>query len=381
MALNAVRMWERRSNNKNGPFVNILLVHDLFAPSGQDIPFFEIISKMASAIMPWETKIYIDAGDMDRLQSMLIERGSLECRKEVARLIGNLQVDEVFISRDWQPGSQLLLTVFNDATSICYGDSIGLYFPETYFSDRDILTRLKLSTIGRRSKAILQSARYAIKYPSRKPLLSVYDIRPFTFGFFTFPEVAGTLPPFPYERIQVGELKNTFSQFLPVFSFDILEKIGWMRNPVSVLLTSNFSEAGRVQLNDELFLYETFLQRHLKSEGGILLIKPHPRDSTGKLALLKQRLTDKGYDVHLLDSPTYFFTPFEFFLLQLEKHAPEALSNLSIFATSSSCLSVRLMFSKRPHLGFGETLVKKYFVPSQIKARVDHEEDLQKAMR
>lgn len=381
LAMNAMSLREKVFNKQGGViYKNYLIVHDLFAPNKQDGDFYETIKTIATPVLQWNKITYLDPPTMNQLIDLGTRLGIERVTFEFKSLIDVGKVDELYISRNWQSGSELLITVFSKAFKICYGDSVGLYFPESYFSNRNFFMQLKNSSFGKALKSLVNGFVLAIKFPNRKPIYSLIENNEFDYGYFTFPKISGRSPSFPYEKISIRSLKDTFIRLSGTIHLPIINQINWTSEGIAILLTSNFSEAQRTTLENELKLYKEFIKSFHTIPIRTILIKPHPRDSIQKLDLLEKEFSAEGYEVKLLNEKCYFFTPFEFFLLQLEEANPGLISKLNIFATSSSCLSIWLLFNKRSFIGFGEKLVQKYFNKSQIDARIEHERDLNKSM-
>ena len=360
--------------NEQPTFKNYLIVHDLFTQKNQELAFFEVIKKMAESVLPWEKIIYVDSSMMTQFEEIYDMEGKVAFDEAVKKKLDLAAPNEVYLSRNWQKGSIVLLNIFAQATKICYGDSIGLYFPESYFSDKDWWTRFRLSIVGLRLNYYRKKIQNILKYPKRTPLLKVLSLPDFDYGYFCFPNISGTAPPFKFETIPIDSLKVTFEKFISHISLETAVDIDLTKN-FSVLLTSNFSEAGRMSCTDELTSYVKFVQSY-QPETTILLIKPHPRDSKEKIELLKQRLVAESFTVLVLVNPIHFYIPFEFFLIKLEQTHPAIIKKIKFFTVSSACLSFWFLFRAKPYIGLGDGLVKQYFRADQVRGRLAHEKDL-----
>lgn len=375
VAINALLLRENSLKTRDHKFVNILIVYGLFVPKNQEPLFFSVIQKMASSLLIWERIIYLDSDIISRLNRIITEKGLFDFKKQFKAIIGVDECDEIYLGREWQLGNLLMMTYFSDAYKICYGDGIGLYFGETYFSGNG-----KVSRLGKLVKSVKERLALAYRHPQRKPLFKKYTRKTFDYGYLVFPNISGDLPSFKYERVPTDFLKRTIDAFSNHFSFEILSAVNWMDSNVSILLTTNFSEANRTSLDNELRLYNDFLGSGKSCEKNLLVIKPHPRDDRTKIELIKESFISLGYNVFLLDDLNSFFTPFECFLIKIEKLYPELFKRINIFCTSSSCLSIQLLFGIDPKIGFGDELIMKYFKQEQIYNRIQHERDLKKLM-
>ena len=355
-------------------FNNYLIVHDLFTQKNQELAFFEVIKKMAEGVLRWDKIIYVDSSTMTQFEEIYNAHGKAAFDQSVEEKLGIAGASEVYISRNWQKGSIVLLNIFAQATKICYGDSIGLYFPESYFSDKDWWTRFRLSYVGLRANHFRNKIRNIVKHPKRRPLLKVLSLPDFDYGYFCFPSISGNAPTFKFETIPVDGLKVTFEKFTNHISLEPALDIDFTKN-FSVLLTSNFSEAERMSCEDEVTAYIKFLQAH-RPENSVLLVKPHPRDSKEKIELLKQRLIKESFTVFVLDNALHFYIPFEFFLINIEQTNPGTIQKIKFFTVSSACLSFWFLFRAKPYIGLGDDLVKQFFRADQVRGRLAHEKDL-----
>jgi hypothetical protein len=360
-------------------YKNFLIVHDLFTTPDQQFMFFDVIKRMAESVLRWEAIVYIDAATVLRLDDVYIAHGEAAFRAEMKKLLGIQTADEIYISRNWQKGSTMLLNYFSAAYKISYGDSIGLFFPESYFSDNDWRTRFRLSQLGQWIVALKDKLKAATSHPGRRPLFKYFTTQRFDYGYFCFASISGKGPNFSHETIPVSGLKETFEEFVSRMTIDIPRELEG-KGSICGLLTSNFSEAERMGLTDELDAYVSFVN-HFKEKHDVLLVKPHPRDSKEKIEMLKKRFLNDFKTVIVLDDPAHFYIPFEFFLIKFERGNPGMLKRSVFFTVSSSCLSFWFLFGISPLIGLGEDLVRKYFRPDQVQNRLDHEEDLRQLVK
>ena len=110
--------------------------------------FFDVIKKMAESVLKWEAIVYLDPATIMRLDDVYSAKGEMQFSSEMEKILKVRHADEVYASRNWQKGSTMMLNYFSNSYKISYGDSIGLFFPESYFSDNDWRTRFRLSAIG-----------------------------------------------------------------------------------------------------------------------------------------------------------------------------------------------------------------------------------------
>jgi Alpha-2,8-polysialyltransferase (POLYST) len=375
MGINAMLLQERRVASQGVSFVNILIVHSLFAPNNQEYAFFEVIRKMATSVMSWKEIIYLDGPSVTTLDKKMQTDGLAPVTEELSKKLGISTADELYLTREWQPGNRLLMTHFRDSYCVCFGDAIGLYFKENYFEpsqpDKKGLAKFIHKIRHRRF--------LAKKYPQRRPLFSYYSDRDFDYGYFVFPDISGKGPSFAFELVSQELLQSTFGRFVREMPSEIPAAVDWIDSDITFLLTSNFSEAGRMTEVSELELYRQVIHEQPNSCSW-LIIKPHPRDNNRKLREIRDQFESAGYRVWLMDGEQYFYTPFEFFLLQLIDKFPGVGNRIKIMCTSSSCLGIHVVAGLKPEIAFGENLVRQHFSPDQVELRMNHEMDLRIAM-
>jgi hypothetical protein len=78
-----------------------------------------------------------------------------------------------------------------------------------------------------------------------------------------------------------------------------------------VLLTTNLSEAAKMDEESELAAYLEVVAGPEADGGAAVIIKPHPRDNVDKIARLRERLGQSFRRVVVLDDPMLFYLPFE----------------------------------------------------------------------
>jgi hypothetical protein len=342
---------------------NILLIYELFSPEGGGVPFAEFIMNMAkSGPLSFEKIIYIDAQMMADIAAVVEKRGVAAARKEFDRLTGNFQPDEVHACSNWQFGNKLLLNCYSETKKITGGDSIGLYIPEGYFAEKKSFSALK-NILRKLSERVLKKLRTI----------------PFDSGHYIALDLASQKPSWPVVKASKELLWKTFIDYGKSIKFQPISKSILNNQDVAVLMTTNFSEAQKMSLENEISAYQEYIQQYLP-DGGAVIVKPHPRDSKIKLAKLKEQL-QKNYQCEMLDELESYFTPFELFLIELNETEPKSTDRMKFLTFSTACLPIKFLFNKNPEVGFGSALVKKYMYPGYHAGRIDHENDLRQLLQ
>ena len=360
--------YREQEQNINARYENYLVVYDLNSPPGQIDAFATAIEEMAQLICDWKKITYITPEQMKDL-------ASTSSSIQVSELVGTDGADEIYLSRNWQFGNQLLLDAYCSAEKICYGDSIGIYFApdsKAFFVPqslpKQLLTKLFKKPIDR-TKSILGST-----------VLQSVD---FDRGYFILPYILNEEPPMPVTITDKASLLKIFIQLKSLVERDYISQLRQQieNTPVSILLTSNFSEAGRMSLAREIDAYSKFFNSRKIDPDSVLIIKPHPRDSSQKMAALSRALSKLFRQVIVLAEAKLFFIPFEvLFTAAFLDENLNPTNKIEVFAFSSACLSLKLLFDVPSCIGFGAEITNEFFARDYAPGRVKHERDLQAAL-
>lgn len=329
---------------------------------------------MAQLICTWKKITYLSSEQMKTLSSKVNPNPSAYFQT-VHELVGTDSADEIYLSRNWQFSNQLFTNAYRSAEKICYGDSIGIYFApdsQAFFLPQSLPKQLltKLSGSFNLTKSMLG---YTV--------LQQID---FDRGYFSLPEILGEKPPMPVTVTDNASLLKIFKQLKSLLAQDYIYQLRQQIGdaPVSILLTSNFSEAGRMTLEQEIEAYREFLlnQEEDGDRRTILIIKPHPRDSSAKIKLLSNNLAEFS-QIIILTEKNLFFIPFEVFFTTAFLDDNLKLTNqVKVFAFSSACLALKLLFNVPSFIGFGSEITNKFFAQDYAPGRIKHEQDLKMAL-
>jgi hypothetical protein len=367
--------YREQEQNSGDQYENYLIIYDLNSPPGQIDAFAALIKEMAELICDWKTITYITPRQMkDIASSSSLTRPSLYFQR-VYELIGTDFTDEIYLSRNWQFGNQLFTNAYHSAEKICYGDSIGIYFApdsKAFFLPQSLpkklLTKLLKKSVER-TKLILGST-----------VLQSID---FDHGYFNLPYILGEKPPMPITVTDKASLLKVFRQLESLLDQDYISQLRQQigDGSISILLTSNFSEAGRMSLEQEIDAYSKFLNNRNIYQDSVLIIKPHPRDSSQKMLALNQALEQLFTKIFVLSTTSLFFVPFEvFFTAAFLDQNLELTNKVEVFTFSSACLSLKLLFNVPSFVGFGTEITNEFFTQDYAPGRVKHEQDLQAAL-
>ncbi len=355
---------------------NYLVIYELYAPDQQHHEFAAFIQQMAESVCDWEAIVYLTPKQLDAIGHQLDSTPPDRIYNIVHQWIGLNHTDELYLCRNWQFTNQLISNAYPTASRICYGDGIGLYFSEhsavvrrpftppptpdqifdwTWWKARSLFHRI-------RERLHLKTKLYSM---------------PFETGYFVLPDIFGETPPMSIVKLEPADLLARFQQFTTfIDSAQVTEvQTASSNSPVSILLTSNFSEGDRLSEEQEIKAYREFLTLHEILPSSVLIIKPHPRDDLNKIDRLKEDLSDLYTEIVILTAPNLFFLPFEVFFLKAFQNC-----EIRVFAFSSACLSLKLLFDVPSFIGFGADLTTRYFNPEFVAARLEHEQTLHNAI-
>jgi len=391
-ALAALNSRETEQRDSVYEYEDFLVVYDLYAPGDQGEEFARVVEKMARAVRNWKAVIYLNPERMNELAASFDVSTKAATFALVHELLGATKADEIYLCRNWQFGNRLMINAYRGAAKICYGDSIGLYFSEAYFSPAvanngqtfksQVRRKLRPFEIFVRAgaKSLLPPAVVNKIRDTRKTLAEVdFDI-----GYFLLPNILGEVPPMDTRLVRKECTEKVFRKLAAALDAnhiaDRYKDIS--RAPTVVLMTSNFSEGKRMSGENEILAYRKCLEQLGFPRESTLIVKPHPRDAEEKIQEVGRVLRSLFSDVILLTDPNLFFIPFEIFLLQIFRGETEkALRDLKIVTFSTACLSLTAFFKLTPIIGFGSELVSEFFYEDYVQGRIRHERDLQLALK
>ena len=386
-------MAYRTEEEKSAPdtFENYLVIYDLYAPAQQINDFICLIQKIANSLASWKSIVYISPDQLTAITDKLNNTSKVNIFKSIYNLVGTDEAAEIYLCRNWQFGNQLLINAYRKAQKICYGDGIGTYFSDNSPAFFAAQAPPNLSLKKKLTNTFLAAPKQQLKKQINKiqawlGFKTVLKVIEFDQGYFTLPDIMGEEPPMEHKKISPSYILDTVTSLTDLVNSDYVvylhKKVG--DAPVAVLLTSNFSEAGRMAYDDELTAYLGFLKAANLASGTVLLLKPHPRDDLKKIQQLQERLLGFFADVIVLAEPELFFLPFEIFFKRVffcsESLPCSNVQSVQVFAVSSACLGLKLLFDVPSTVGFGPEITSRLFYKSYVDGRLAHEHDLSAAI-
>lgn len=378
--MTALSVMVHRDQNASVGYQNYLVIYELYAPDQQHREFAAFIQKMAESVCDWINIVYFAPETINTISRCLNSTSPQKIYGSIYDLIEVETADEIYLCRNWQFTNLLLLNAYRSAQKICYGDGIGIYFSETSAVSRQPANPIKftgsIDWFGWKLHGLEQRIRKALNL---KTIL--YPIE-FDIGYFVLPEIFGEMPPMPTITVDRSALSKVFEQLTHLLDGNDMNQLQTViaDSPVSILLTSNLSELKRLSQHHEILAYREFLLSHGVRSDEILLIKPHPRDDIEKIQSLKASLSNLYQNVIILDQLSLFFMPFEIVFLQVFSKRLST-SEPRVFAVSSACLSLKLLFNVSSFIGFGSELTSSLFIPEYADARLEHEQILRQALK
>ncbi len=374
-ALSVLSYREKEQQGKSYQYENYLVIYNLYSPPGQLDTFAAFIKKMAEFFCNWKAIVYLSSDLINDIAEQLQSKSRSDIFQKVYNLIGVEFADEIYLSRNWQFSNQLFINAYQSAKKICYGDSIGIYFSSNSSAFYPVSFQLYL-------KAKIRSAIDSIK--EKLHLKKSLKVIEFDIGYFVLPDVMGESPPMKTVTLDKKLLRETFQKLRGLVESEYLSDFRQriVNVQVSILLTSNFSEAGRMSLENEIAAYRQFLISHGIDKNTVLVIKPHPRDDSSKIKKLASALSDLFVEILILSEPTLFFLPFEIFFAEafLQKNLTP-IGQIEVFAVSSACLSLKLLYNLPSIVGFGEQITPQVFDRDYAAGRLEHELKLKMAIK
>ncbi|MBJ7326357.1 MAG: hypothetical protein JHC52_03320 [Chthoniobacterales bacterium] len=378
---------------------NHLVIHDLCCPDDQAQEFADCIGRLAQLGAVWQSIHYVSAEALGRLSTGTLADGWSAAATGLRECIGVGTTDELFLGQNLLFINQLLYRAYPDAVRACYGDGIGLNFSNDYYRvpaaprERWGVNQPSMSirSVGSRLKRnILHRIRRWVGLP-QGPLQPATD--------------ACRAQPVPFDRHYLllanlfDEQRDDFIQLDAADFHNLFAAYGAEIEPaasqgcsplvdalprassVVVLLTSNFSETGRMTLDGEIACCMESVLQVGGGPGSLLVIKPHPRDARKKIDRLTTEARRHFAEVVSLDDRWTFYLPFESVFVRFFPPGSAIRAVTQVVCTSSAALSLEHLYGQQCSMGFGAPAVRQRFATAWQSLRLRHEADLVAAIR
>lgn len=379
-AVAAMRTINGLSENED-EIENHLIIHDLSAPDDQVGEFFECLRLLANRVCSWKSIRYLGLDEVNLLQAALKRKTRAE-RSQLSNVLGIERCDELYVGQNskWVPS--WLRQATPTARHICFGDGIGLNFSNRYYRPKEYWQAAAEESLKHRFKRKFQASIDRIRGKFKE---SQVQTRPFD-------QYCLLLQNLFDEHIRDVQLiaPELFVELFELFAKDFavcapethaaLESLQGASGVNAVLLTSNFSETGRMTLEGELEGYRRLLGKLPCGPGVTLIIKPHPRDSHEKLRRLQSSVASSyAHTIALTDRYT-FYLPFEALYIKYLSPLVDPHRATHVATVSSACIALEYLFGQRCELGFGKDYVEQEFTEDWWQLRDVHESDLHRIL-
>jgi hypothetical protein len=395
-AIAAMRAADRAAGSMAA---NHLVIHDLCCPDDQTEEFADCIGRLARLGAVWQSIRYVPAETLRRLSTSALADGWAAAAVGLRECIGVGDADELFLGQNLLAMNQFLYRAYPGAVRACYGDGIGLNFSNDYYTVPAAsrkrwgfhLPSMSIRSVGSRLKRNIRHRIRCWRGITQGPL------QPSTVACLTHPV------PFDRHYLLLANLFDEhrddfvqldaadFYDLFAVYDAEIERAVSQGCNPlvdalprassVVVLLTSNFSESGRMTLDGEI---ESCVESVLQVGGGpgsLLVIKPHPRDGHKKIDRLRTEARRHFAEVVALDDRWMFHLPFESIFVHFFPPGSAIRAVTHVVCTSSAALSLEHLYGQECAVGFGAPAVRRRFTEQWQALRLRHEADLVAAIR
>ena len=377
-AVAAMRAGDRAAGT---PAVNHLLIHNLSCPADQVDEFADCIARLARLVAEWATIHHVTADELAALQRRHTTDGLAAAATALAQLTAAPWADEVLLGQNLLFLNHLIDRAHPRAVKACYGDGVGLNFSTDYFRPPEFDAGWR--GFGRRVERAVRrhTHRWTGATPprpqGRKPAHAVAFDRHYLLLANRFDSRVDD-----YVQLEAAEFRRLFAAFVPELDAAVAAAgdplAAELRRAarVVVLLTSNFSETGRMSLAEEVEACVAAAAAAGGGAGSLLVVKPHPRDSRDKVRLIAAAAARQFAAVVPLDAPWTFHLPFESVYDRWFLRDERVRRATRVVCTSSAGLSLEALYDQPVEVLFGARIVRRLFTHNWRSLRVRHEADL-----
>ncbi|XZE19808.1 polysialyltransferase family glycosyltransferase [Pirellulaceae bacterium SH449] len=357
--------------------VNHLFIHDLSAPEGQIDEFAVCIRDLAEKLENWGSIHIIKTSDVVRIQGLIREK-KLDLTTLFAQEFGLTRCDELYVGQNNKNFPVWLRQAMPNAWKTCFGDGIALNFTNSYFRPKEFSaaqTNLPwFKKAERKAKSLMRSffSRSSVQDTAEKP----FDSHCLLLKNLFDEHLDSVLMIDPQIFRDVFDIFGEDFKTKAPETHSALVGLNSVPGHNVVLLTSNFSETGRMSIEGEIRGYCKILEDLPRGESVALVIKPHPRDSYEKIQRIQSAVKEKYDHVLALSDPWTFYLPFESLYARYLAPINSPLRETHVATVSSACISLEYLYSQRCSLGFGKDIVDQEFTAMWQELRNIHERDL-----
>lgn len=375
-------MWKTSGRSSaiashGGQVSNHLVIHDLSAPEGQGEEFADCLRELAETVESWKSIRFVPLSLVKELQTEII-KGRSYPEKLLFELTGQTECDQLFVGQNNKAVPSWLLNATQSARHICFGDGIALNFTNSYYRPKEYRQTVEPPSFRQFCRAAKQSLKRLIGKVQPEASQTVFDTHCLLLKNL-FDQKLDSV-----EDLSREVFYELFHRFAENFeeratgTHKSLTELTAGNRKIVILLTSNFAETGRMSVEGELRGYRELLSALPRGSNVALVIKPHPRDSYGKIQRIERDLANNYGRVVSLSDPWTFYLPFESLYAKYFTPAIEKGTEVKVATVSSACISLEYLYGQRCSQGFGSKIVAKEFSQLWSGLRQIHESDLER---
>ena len=320
--------------------------------------------------------LFLDPETVRRAERTARWQGWPRAARDLVACIGE-GFEEIYIQRNREWINHTIVAAYPQARVICTGDGLGLNYSDRYW-DPERSLRASPPLAGRlreravRARSVLARAARSAPEHAPRPRLDAHCL---LLANFFDDQIEAPILADP-ARVR-DRIDRWIPSVLPEAAIAPIE-VGEAEELV-VLVTSCFSEAGRIDRDREIEAYVERLEEVDPEHRALWVVKPHPRDLAQKTIELVAALRARHPGVHLLDDPARRYLPFEV-TVRAELSHPD-LPPRRFVTFSSASLALELLYGDETLGAFGEARVRRCFRPEFVETRLRHERDLERAVQ
>jgi len=366
---------------------NHLVVHDLHSPnSEQALEFYHSIRHLAAEVESWSSYTYLGSEFTLALNAGTAELSSEAMLRERLGLEG---CSELYLSQNSLPLYDLLRRTYPQAEHICFGDGVGMNFSSGYLCCCPPDSTFPLPPIEGAGEKVKRSLLKRWAERVDPPFQNDLPIEEHSFDQFClllpnlFDQNIGRYRPLGGDSFV--ELFRRFAESFEVKApgtHAALTALTARPGSSVILLSSWFSELGMMPRDVEVEGYREMLARLPSGPDVDLIIKPHPRDSYEKLALLREVCAPNYRQTLALSDPWAFYLPIESLYSKYFHQSRSTRHRRSTYvaAVASSCITLEYLYGQRCEVGFHSEDILRQCSPAWRKMRTLHEYDLDRIL-